>query len=442
MPSVRSSLAGVWHKPIEDDVFLGRISESGAGWVRVFLTWELIEPAETTPPSYDWASSDRAIRLLRERGVQPLVNIVDPPTWAAFPTCGPFRTEATRDRWLAFVRAAVERYSQPPYAVRYWMLYNEPDFRIKDPNDKFGGGWGGGCWGNHSADYGAMLRATYPVIKAADPAAIVVLGPLAADGCEPSFNCSFLREILDPSQGNAGGSFDVAAFNYFPFYRRNWEQFGTSLLGKAEGIRRTMAEFGVSKPVLVAETGIVLDGTELAATAQATYVAQALTLGSADAGRPDGLGTQVVIWFTLRDSDDPNDRWGLVDPLGNPKEPFRVFQTWVKEMAGFRFVRNESEPTYGPSPARLCDTGPYRCDALQKYVFAAGDIEKWVVWVDAGPQRQADRATTSATRLLEAPANRLIAVRDRLGANLRYEVEAGRARIVVGDSPVYLTLRR
>lgn len=432
----------MWHKPIEDDVFLGRIAESGAGWVRLFLTWEVVEPVETTPPTYDWASSDRAIRLLRERGIQPLVNIVDPPTWAAFPTCGPFRTEATRDRWLAFVRAAVERYSQPPYAVRYWMLYNEPDFRMNDPNDKFGGGWGGGCWGNHPADYGAMLRATYPVIKAADPAAIVVLGPLAADGCEPSFNCGFLRELLDPSKGNAGKSFDVAAFNYFPFYRRNWEQFGTSLLGKAEGIRRTLAEFGVAKPVLVAETGIVLDGTELAATAQANYVAQALTLANVDAGRPDGLGTQAVIWFTLRDSDDPNDRWGLVDPLGNPKEPFRVFQTWVKEMTGLRFVRNESEPTYGPSPARLCDIGPYRCDALQKYVFAAGEVEKWVVWVDAGPQRQADRYSTSATRLLEAPAARLTAVRDRLGANLRYEIEAGVARIVVGESPVYLTLRR
>ncbi|GIW06208.1 MAG: hypothetical protein KatS3mg060_1013 [Dehalococcoidia bacterium] len=441
-PSTKSSIAGLWHKPLTDDLFMTRIGESGAGWVRTFLTWEDVEPTETSPPSYNWSASDRAIRLLRERGVQPLVNIVDPPSWAAFPTCGPFRSAAMQDRWLQFVRAAVERYSQPPYSVRMWMLYNEPDFRIQNPNDKFGGGWGGGCWGNHPTEYGAMLRATYPVIKAADPAAVVVMGPLAADGCGASFNCAFLREVLDPAKGNAGGSFDVASFNYFPFFRRNWEQFGTSLLGKAEGFRRTMAEVGVAKPVLVAETGIVLDGTPATATAQANYVAQALTLGLVDAGRPDGRGVQAVIWFTLRDSDDPNDRWGLLSPSGEVKPPFVVYQTWVKELAGLRFVRTESEPTYGTSPARVCDSGPYFCDALQKYVFASGDLEKWVLWIDAGPQRQGDRYSTTARRTVELPADRLIVVRDTMGAVVPVNRSGSSATLTVTESPVYVTLRR
>jgi hypothetical protein len=119
-----------------------------------------------------------------------------------------------------------------------------------------------------------------------------------------------------------------------------------------------------------------------------------------------------------------------------------VYQTWVKELAGLRFVRTESEPTYGTSPARVCDSGPYFCDALQKYVFASGDLEKWVLWIDAGPQRQGDRYLTSATRTVEAPADRMIALRDRNGATVGYEVQNGRARFVVGDSPLYVTLRR
>jgi hypothetical protein len=441
LPS-KSAIAGLWHKPLVDDLFMTRIGESGAGWVRTFLTWEEVEPTETSPPTYNWAASDRAIRLLRERGVQPLVNIVDPPTWAAFPTCGPFRSTAMQNRWLQFVRAAVERYQQPPYSVRYWVLYNEPDFRIQNPNDKFGGGWGGGCWGNHPTEYGAMLRATYPVIKAADPNAIVVMGPLASDGCGPSFNCAFLREVLDPAKGNAAGSFDMASFNYFPFYRRNWEQFGTSMIGKAEGFRRTMAEFGGAKPIIVAETGIVLDGSAATEAAQANYVAQALTLALADHGRSDGNGIQIATWFTLRDSDDPNDRWGLLSPSGEIKPPFVVYQTWVKELAGGRLVRNESEPTYGSSPARPCDTGPFFCDALQKYVFATGDAEKWVLWIDGGPQRQGERYSTSASRTVELPANRLVAVRDKMGAVVAVDRTGAVATVTVTESPIYVTLRR
>ncbi|MCS6801352.1 MAG: hypothetical protein RMM58_02665 [Chloroflexota bacterium] len=441
-PTQKSLIAGLWHKPLVNDLFMTRIGESGAGWVRTFLTWEEIEPVQTSPPTYNWASADQAIRLLREQGVNPLVNIVDPPTWAAFPTCGPFRTAAMQNRWLQFVRAAVERYKQPPYNVRYWVLYNEPDFRIQNPNDKFGGGWGGGCWGNHAAEYGALLRATYPVIKAADPQAIVVMGPLAADGCEPSFNCAFLREVLDPAKGNAAGSFDMVSFNYFPFYRRNWEQFGTSLLGKAEGFRRTMAEFGTVKPIIVAETGIVLDGTPATEQAQANYVAQALTLALADNGRGDGNGVQIAVWFTLRDSDDPNDRWGLLTPRGEIKPSFRVFQTWVKELAGARLLRNESEPTYGNSPARRCDTGPFFCDALQKYVFAVGDEEKWVLWIDSGPQRHGDRYRTDATRTVELPADRLVVVRDMMGGLLPVTRRGATAILTVTESPVYVTLRR
>ncbi|MCC6315948.1 MAG: hypothetical protein IT337_18265, partial [Thermomicrobiales bacterium] len=61
-PSQRSTIAGLWHKPLTNDLFMGRIAESGAGWVRTFVTWEEIEPTETTPPSYNWAASDTAIR--------------------------------------------------------------------------------------------------------------------------------------------------------------------------------------------------------------------------------------------------------------------------------------------------------------------------------------------------------------------------------------------
>ncbi|GIW09460.1 MAG: hypothetical protein KatS3mg061_0517 [Dehalococcoidia bacterium] len=442
-PTSRSPIAGLWHKPIEDDIFLRRAAESGASWVRVFLTWEEVEPELADPPRYNWAATDRALRLLRERGLQPLVNIVDPPIWAAFPTCGPFRSPAMQERWLRFVRAAVERYRLSPYNVQYWVLYNEPDFRIQNPADKFGGGWGGGCWGNHPAEYGAMLRATTPVIKAVDPNARVVFGPLAADGCGPAFNCDFLRQVLDPALGNAAGAFDLLAFNYFPFYRRNWEQYGFSLLGKAEGLRQQLAAAGMKVPLIVAETGIVLDGTPKTDRDQANYVAQALTLALADQARPDGSGIQIAIWFTLRDSPDPNDRWGLTTSDGAIKLSYRAYQTWVKELAGARWLRSLSEPSYGGSAGRGCEGGDaYRCDVLRHEVFSVGETEKWVLWVDGGPRPRGELFGTSAQRQLRLPADRLLAVRDLEGNPVDYQREGSEIVLTVTESPRYVTLRR
>jgi hypothetical protein len=72
-----------------------------------------------------------------------------------------------------FMYATVQKYSQPPYNVKYWEMWNEPDaatsFFRKDPHTPYG------CWGDEAAaDYGRgyyadMLQAVYPRIKQATP---------------------------------------------------------------------------------------------------------------------------------------------------------------------------------------------------------------------------------------------------------------------------------
>lgn len=442
-PAAKSDLAAIWHKPMKDDVFMNLLGNSGAGWARTFLEWEFIEPAMTTPPTFNWGPYDAGLKLLVDRGVQPYLNLVDAPDWAAFPTCGPTKNDQMAQRWLMFVRAAVERYSKAPYNVKYWVLYNEPDFRMKDPTARLGGGWGGGCWGNNAKEFGQMLRATYPVIKSADPGATVVMGPLASDGCG-DFNCDFLKQVMDPAIGNAADSFDMASFNYFSYYRRNWEQYGTSILGKAEGLRRVMASIGKVKPLIVAETGMWIEGSSgKNAVDQEIYIGQVMTQALVDRGRAGANGIQIATWFNLRDSDDPEDRWGLATTGGKAKSSYTAFQTWVKEMAGARYVRNESESTYGQSPARQCDSGPYFCDALQKYIFAApSGEEKWVLWIDPGPTKRGEVTRTNATRVVELPADRIVAVRDRLGNPVTYKTEGNRATLTLTESPIYATLRR
>ena len=66
--------------------------------------------------------------------------------------------------------AFVGRYAGFPF-VKYFSVWNEPNLNYE--------------WGNFDPDparYGAMLKAAYPSIKAADPAAVVVTGGLSPTG--------------------------------------------------------------------------------------------------------------------------------------------------------------------------------------------------------------------------------------------------------------------
>src|SRR5512145_713220 len=102
------------------------------------------------------------------------------PTWALKSgyTCGAV-SQAALEEFGDFVFDAVQRYSAPPYNVKYWELWNEPDVVNYL-----------GCWGDEAdpyyggSYYAEMLKVAYPKIKAADPEAQVLTGGLLLD-CDP-----------------------------------------------------------------------------------------------------------------------------------------------------------------------------------------------------------------------------------------------------------------
>jgi alpha-L-arabinofuranosidase len=88
---------------------------------------------------------------------------------------------------------AVERYSAPPYNVKYWEIYNEPDAPKNTNEPPYGMIYG--CWGI-SGDtyfggeaYGEMLKVVYPYIKSANSSAQVLVGGLLLD-CDPRTVCT------------------------------------------------------------------------------------------------------------------------------------------------------------------------------------------------------------------------------------------------------------
>jgi hypothetical protein len=115
---------------IQDDAWLefgpGRLADRvakldnlGLDVVRVTLNWYRAEPRAGR---YSWGRSDRLLRALRARGLQPVVTIWGTPGWAnggKAPNTAPLRASD----FQRFAEAAAERY---PY-VRQWIMWNEPN---------------------------------------------------------------------------------------------------------------------------------------------------------------------------------------------------------------------------------------------------------------------------------------------------------------------------
>jgi polysaccharide biosynthesis protein PslG len=114
---------------IQDDAWLefgpgtlkDRVAELdrlGLDVVRVTLQWHRME---LSPGRYDWRRSDRLLRALRARGLDPVVTLWGTPEWASDgPPNAPPRYASD---FSSFARAVAMRY---PF-VRHWTIWNEPN---------------------------------------------------------------------------------------------------------------------------------------------------------------------------------------------------------------------------------------------------------------------------------------------------------------------------
>ena len=139
-----------------------RVREVGAGWVRYWLSWEIVQPNDDpNPANWNWAQADFDIDAAVAEGLNVYVTILGAPAWAhggvptyswlqcyvrigdldaydeTRPGCGPAGAAnawAPFDpaggnqsaNWKHFVAEAVKRYSD---RVKYWGFWNEPNER-------------------------------------------------------------------------------------------------------------------------------------------------------------------------------------------------------------------------------------------------------------------------------------------------------------------------
>ncbi len=353
-----------------------KLREADALWTTLFLHWN---DAERSPGQYDWSQWDAILGRAATQGYQVIVTVTGNPSWAADTGCGPIHPDRL-DEFAAFMQAAVARYSQPPYNVKYWSFYNEPD-----NSDAVNYSWLGGCWGfayNPNAAAGAggkayanMLKQVYPAVKRADPEAYVVLGGLAYDyfTTDPGggiFDPVFLDDILAVGGGDY---FDVINFHYYPWSGWRWEPPGADRYGKHISYKaRWLATevykvTGERKPIICTEVGETSHNKDNVAD----YHRQILAIYQNILGAKSA-NVYPILWFTgidLRFSISYDGRrYGLLHLDGSPKPSYYAYKALVGELKDATFVRARHD-----LPGRF-----------EGYEFSDRGRRKTVLWMYAG----------------------------------------------------------
>jgi len=255
---------------------------TGATWIRRNgLTWSAVEP---TQGARNWgaASGLEAEMIAASQQNRKLILIIHgTPSWARQSPqfyCGPIRNDKI-GAFAAFVRDAVARYSQPPYNVKYWEIWNEPDgIAASTAAEPFG------CWSNPTDQYwgggyyASVLQAVSPQIRAADPQAKIVLGGLLLDSNPndlpanypyPNFG-KYLEGII---RGGGAPHFDGVSFHAYDFFdnasnalgayrspswKTSWNTSGPVLIAKTNFIKGVLNQFGVTGKFLInTEVGMI-----------------------------------------------------------------------------------------------------------------------------------------------------------------------------------------
>ncbi len=364
----------------------GRIAEGRASWVRYNgIDWAEVEPQRGQRNWAALAGVEAELAAISAAGGTPMLIVRGAPAWAQATRgngCGPIKAEALPD-FAAFIGELTTKLSKAPYNVKYWELGNEPD---ADRN-LVGGDSVFGCWGNsRQADYGAgeyaaMLKAAYPAIKAADPAATVILGGLLL-GCDPTLpgqaqpclSGAFFENVL---KAGGGAAFDVVAYHSYVYWDpitkdwdlnvAGWARRGGVMLGKLAFLKEVMARNGVQKPVLMNEGGLLCYRSDPSCGPKGFYQAQGNHAARMYV-RAQSAGLTGAVWYTLN-----GPGWqdgGMLDAAQEPRPAFRVL----------RFL----SPLLGDAQA----VGASVDGALERHQLRKANARYEVLWTNDGSTRE------------------------------------------------------
>ncbi|MCG8353356.1 MAG: hypothetical protein MI924_36790 [Chloroflexales bacterium] len=337
-------------------------------WVRRgALLWKNIEPVEGG--DYRWDSPqtqamEQEMITASQHNINLILVVLASPHWATEPyqaTCAPINPDKYR-AFADFMAAAVQRYSKPPYNVKYWEIGNEPDAYIF-PSDP-----GYGCWGlvkdpfYGGHQYGEMLKVVYPAIKAADPQAQVLNGGLLLDQpYDPVKNTGLSARFIEGIfRADAADSFDILSYHSYSYYNGTADGTLGDVDWKIGYLRDVMAAYNVQKPLFNTEGALLCPTvSDACRQAQADFVGRAYTRALTE----DIMG---FIWYVY--DNDSFRNTALIEP-GNPSSKRPAYQAYQQVAAMLRGATYQEKLANLPIPA-------------EGYRFARGNELVTVFWSD------------------------------------------------------------
>jgi hypothetical protein len=278
-----------------------RIARGGVGSVRYPLSWRDVQPSGTGP--FNWAAYDSLVLRATQTGLEVLPMVFQTPDPLGGATTLPIATPAQRDGWHAFLDAAVRRYGPggqfwaehrpgsadpvPERPIRTWQIWNEENFNFFTSKPT-------------PAKYAALLKASYPTIKAIDPGSQVIMGGLLGDA----------------RRAHAAGG-GVGAIRYLErFYRvkriksffdgvalHPYAKKASYIRPMGQGIRRVMAQHKDRRtPLYITEVGWSSDPHSILGQTPAGQAQQLSKAFGMLAHLRKAWKVQRVYWFSLADA--------------------------------------------------------------------------------------------------------------------------------------------
>ncbi len=292
----------------------------GTHWVRYFISWRELQPSPAAIEPSALASFEQTFAQLPP-GTKVILDIVDSPQWETGSTDEHAPPANPRD-YAAFVGALAQRFGTKVAAYEIWNEEDAPAWWTGAPDP---------------TAYAQLLKATYPVVKAADPSATVVLGGLTGNDYQ------FLEGVY---QAGAKGSFDAVAVHTdtacnilspYDFIRSTETNrlLPDSFLAYRE-VHAVMLANGDDKPIWMTEMSwrtteaVCSEGVwagqkpeGVSEEQQATYLRQAFHCLAEDPY------VQVALWYPLEDEGPIVS--GLLRADGSRKPSFAAMRAYTHE---------------------------------------------------------------------------------------------------------------
>lgn len=410
-------------------------SEAGAGYTRVILRWDVIQPDSPV----DWKPANVPDPLIAGElaaGREVVGLLIGTPAWAAASGQAPgSRAVPDMAAWEAFTRRMAQHYQG---RIRHWVIWNEPDVWQE--------GHPGQTWDGTVEDYAQLLKTAYGAIKGVDPAMQVYVAGMTYYWDWEHGRRRYLDRLLeaiaaDPAAPAAGYFFDGVVYHLYFTPRQTSDVLAETW--------QSLARYGMTgKQIWINETNAPPSDDpqeppwsaprfRVSLEEQAAFILQQFSLAFA------GGASRVQVYKLRNTADHPEsiEPFGLLRADDSPRPAFDAFKTAATHLAGFTSARLE------------------RQGGVIAVTFERGDRTTTVLWSEAAPRTVTLRAiapqgllvdergqaqTVSAAggvyRLSLPGATCRDAVPCRIGGAPRLLVEqgaaAGRAALTVASAPL------